>query len=252
MDFYTKTIRQLLKDGAITLSDSVLVVCAGDFDVDTLHALGFTNVVISNLEKRHEGQLFSWSRQDAEALTFPDRSFDWVLVHAGLHHCVSPHKALIEMVRVARHGAIAFEARDSLLMRIAAKLGLAVDYELEAVAANKYTGGGLRGGPIPNFVYRWTEREVEKTIESAFPDRVNRIDYFYAVRSPDQRMELASVGRRAITKILWLGVAALHLFFPRQCNSFAFAIRCHGVKPWIKDHALSHEYNFGFHDVMKG
>jgi ubiquinone/menaquinone biosynthesis C-methylase UbiE len=50
---------------------------------------------------------FSWSFQDAEQLSFEDEAFDYVFVHAGLHHCASPHRALLEMYRVARRGIMA-------------------------------------------------------------------------------------------------------------------------------------------------
>lgn len=39
-------------------------------------------------------------------------------------------------------------------------LGVALDYELPAVSENNFTHGGVENGPIPNYVYRWTEREV--------------------------------------------------------------------------------------------
>jgi ubiquinone/menaquinone biosynthesis C-methylase UbiE len=61
---------------------------------------------------------------DAERLTYGDGSFDVVIAHAGLHHCHSPHRALLEMYRVARKAAIAFESRDSRLIRTAVRLGL--------------------------------------------------------------------------------------------------------------------------------
>jgi hypothetical protein len=66
------------------------------------------------------------------------------------------------MLRVSRRGALIFENRDSFLLNVAKTLGYTVDYELEAVTANKFIAGGARNGPIPNFVYRWTEKEVIK------------------------------------------------------------------------------------------
>ncbi len=60
------------------------------------------------------------------------------MVHAGLHHCGSPHRALLEMYRVARKAAVVFEARDSLMMRSAVALGFTNDFELEAVSSEGY------------------------------------------------------------------------------------------------------------------
>src|SRR6478609_2232310 len=101
MDFYLKVMRNL----GLQSDESVLVVCGGPYDQRTLEAVGLSNVVISNIS-HHDGVTtygpYPWEFQDAEHLTRPDVSVDWVVVHAGLHHCGSPHWALCEMLRVAR------------------------------------------------------------------------------------------------------------------------------------------------------
>src|SRR5690606_22446416 len=99
------------------------------------------------------------------------------------------HRALLEMVRVASRGVLVIEARDSWAMRRATQLGIAVDYELPAVAANNYGSGGVANGPIPNYVYRWTEREVEKTLASAYPEGKQSIRYFYGLDLPFDYVE---------------------------------------------------------------
>ena len=73
------------------------------------------------------------------------------------------------MYRVCINGVIAIEARDSLLMRVAVRFGFSSKYELEAVVAQGGRSGGLENGPIPNYIYRWTEREFKKTIRSCDP-----------------------------------------------------------------------------------
>jgi hypothetical protein len=75
------------------------------------------------------------------------------MVHAGLHHCASPHRALLERYRVARKAVLVFEARDSLMVRTAVALASS-DFELEAVSGEGYESGGLNNGPIPNLGYR--------------------------------------------------------------------------------------------------
>ena len=49
-------------------------------------------MVVSNLDQAFAGPVPDgvWSYQDAQALSFDDRSFDWVFVSEGLHHCRSP------------------------------------------------------------------------------------------------------------------------------------------------------------------
>lgn len=236
MEFYTRVLTQLLKEGALARDDSILVICGGATDIAALRGLGFTNVTISSLDERNVEKIrpYTWTCQDAERLSFPDRSFDWTMVHAGLHHCMSPHKALIEMYRVARKGSVVIEARDSALIRVAAAWGFTVHYELEAVVMNNWTQGGVQNGPIPNFIYRWTEREVRKTIESAYPQKVHDIRYFYAMRDPFQRLAMSGFAKRTLAVGLWVAARVMHFLFPKQCNSFCFVIRDTGkLKPWM-------------------
>ena len=56
-------------------------------------------MTISNVDESGDVYApYAWSRQDAEALDLPDGSFDLAAVSAGLHHCASPHRALLEML----------------------------------------------------------------------------------------------------------------------------------------------------------
>jgi ubiquinone/menaquinone biosynthesis C-methylase UbiE len=243
--FYEEVIRK----AGVAQEQSILVVCGGTFDIQTLRDMGFRNVTISNLDERYDEQArpFAWTRQDAEAMTFPDASFDWVLVHAGLHHCASPHRALIEMCRVSRKGTLVIEARDSAVMRLAILCRFTTDYEIEAVSTNDWVRGGLRNGPTPNFVYRWTEREVRKTIESAFPHRLNELQFFYGMRNPAM-VSMSGPIRRALAVPLWAFARAFQFLFPRQCNSFGFVIRPNGLKPWmtVDGTALRRDYRRWF------
>jgi SAM-dependent methyltransferase len=228
--FYLDVLRRLLAARRIRISDSVLVVCGGPLDLTVLTEAGFVDVVVTNLD----GDMAN-HRQDAENLTYDDGSFDVAIVHAGLHHCHSPHRALLEMYRVARKCVVAFETRDSLAMRAAVRLGLTVDYEVDSVSADGKKGGVADSG-VPNFVYRWTERDVERTIASYDPAHVPQIDYFYDLRIPIQRFTRS--GNRAL-RAAGLAVEPfsklLATLFPRQCNEFAFAISKTGaLQPWIR------------------
>jgi ubiquinone/menaquinone biosynthesis C-methylase UbiE len=143
---YGEVLAKLLHSGRIKTNDRILVVCGGSLDREKLLAAGFSDVTISNLDTQQQGNLtpYQWSLQDAENLSFPDDAFDFAIVHMGLHHCFSPHRALLEMLRVSRRGALVFENRDSFLLNVAKTLGYTVDYELEAVTANQFVAGGGR------------------------------------------------------------------------------------------------------------
>jgi len=236
--FYSRVLTELLRDGSISSSDSILVVCGSVPDRDVLLEHEFKNVTISNLDDRVAEKAlapFAWSHQDAENLTYADGSFDFVLVHAGLHHCYSPHRALLEMYRVARKGVVVYEARDSATMRLAKRLGFATDYEIEAVSSWEVAGGGVANGAIPNFVYRWTENEVMKTIKSCEPRYVPGVRFFYGLLLPHYRFDRTSRPvHKIILRTLSLGAKLYARVFPKQGNEFAFVIKKGGkLQPWL-------------------
>jgi SAM-dependent methyltransferase len=240
-DFYTRTLGRLLKQGLIARDSKILVVCGGTTDRDAFHQLGFTNVTISNLDVRLKGDEFApygWSFQDAEELKFGEGEYDVVVAHSGLHHCYSPHRGLLEMFRVARRLVLVFEPRDTFLVRLGVRLSFGQEYEVAAVAANGMKFGGVRNTLIPNYVYRWTEREIEKAISTYAPLARPRLHFFYALRVPEERLKamknrLAAGAVRALLPLLRIFTAV----FPKQTNCFAFAVEKaelpRDLHPWL-------------------
>jgi ubiquinone/menaquinone biosynthesis C-methylase UbiE len=233
-DFYGKVISGTdISDG-----DSVVVFCGGPYDAKTLAAKGVKNVVITNID-HHDGVKdlapYTWAYQDAEDVTFDDLSFDWAVVNAGLHHCASPHLALCEMLRVSRKGVIVLEARDSLLMRLANRLGLSPRYETEPALLSGGKWGGYRNTKIPNFIYRWTEREFEKAVNSYVPYEKISFQYHYGYQLPVQRMAMSKSSiKRQLVNVASGFQAVLELFAPRQGNNFAMvAHRSKELKTWL-------------------
>ncbi len=191
-------------------------------------------MVVSNLDQAFAGPVPDgvWSYQDAQALSFDDRSFDWVFVSEGLHHCRSPHRALGEMYRVCRTGIVAIEARYSLLMRLAVRLGMADTYELAAVIDQGYRTGGLDNTSVPNHVYRWTEAEVIKTLRSFDPTGEPRVEFRYGLRLPTA--EATGRRRRVAGKLARPVLTALCAVFKRQRNQLAvIARRPTDLFPWL-------------------
>ncbi len=225
--FYRRVLRSLLDEGLVQRDWKVLVVAGGEADRAAFADTEFTDVLITNLDPAPGEE-----RQDAEQLSYEDGAFDLAVVSAGLHHCASPHRAVLELYRVARHGILALEARDSALMRLAQRAGVVDEYELTAVAAHDFRAGGVRNTPTPNYVYRWTEREVEKTIASAAPHARHRFVWFRELELPVSVLEASGRGMfrfaagplRLLTKV-----------FPRQANLFAFAVFKEGLQPWMRD-----------------
>jgi len=227
-EFYTRTLAWLLSRGILRTDMKILVVCGADLDREVLLNAGFQNVTISNLDQRVKGNgfaPFAGSCLDAEALTLGDKEFDFCIAHNGLHHCYSPHRGLLEMYRVAREGVLVFEPRDSFLTRVGVRLNFGQDYETAAVAANDLVAGGVRDTTVPNYVYRWTEREIEKTIRSSSPWGEPRFVYRYGLRVPWGR--LRAMNNRAFYFLVRSFLPLLQFFFlcfPRQANGFAFLI----------------------------
>ncbi|MFA6540359.1 MAG: class I SAM-dependent methyltransferase [Bacteroidota bacterium] len=237
LQFYRKVIERTILDQNAT----ILIIAGGLPDKEVFESLKYSNVTISNIDSRLNGVEFSpykWSYQNAQQLTFKDNSFDFVVIHAALHHCSSPHQALLEMYRVAREEIIAFESRDSILMKIFEKLNISQTFEHAAVYANSGKYGGMNNTDIPNYVYRWTEREVEKTINAFSPFGKNKFSYWYSHDLPRANKLLKDQFLKSLLIVLLLPAYKIFtLLFKKQQNLFAFSIKKFNEKsklhPWL-------------------
>ena len=237
--FYRRILGRLLEDRLLSRDMSVLVVAGGPADRDAFRSHGFENVTITNVdESAADVAPYAWSRQDAEALGYEDGSFDLTVVSAGLHHCRSPHRALLELYRVARVAALALESRDSALMRLAVRLGAVDEYELAAVAAHGLAAGGVANTSTPNYVYRWSEREVEKTVASFAPHARHRIRFFREFELPEALLEVDKGPRARVLRLAAPAVTGVTRVLPSQANLFAFAIEKprlpDDLQPWMR------------------
>ena len=241
-EFVASVLEALIEDQIIDTASSLLAVCAGTAERNLFEQMGFTRVVISNLDERMDGTQFApfaWSFQDAQNLSYDADAFDFVFVADGLHHCASPHRALLEMYRVARKGIVVVESRDSLVMRLANRLGLSPEYELEAVIGNNFVYGGLNNTAIPNFIYRWTEADFKKTIKTYNPTGEHTFRFFYGLNLP---YETAAFKKNRLKYyVIKAADPFLKLFtvlFKKQCNSFAMVALKPGIPdamwPWLK------------------
>ena len=239
MNFYSDLLIDLVRSGKLDPAAPTLVVAGAEFDRDALKAAGFSNATISNIRtKEAAGEVapYAWRHVDAENIDLEDESFDQVIEHMGLHHCGSPHRALLEMYRVARKAVLVVENRDSFFLRVANRLGFVGDFEFEAVMDGNYEYGGHRNTGVPNHVYRWTEREVAKTIASADPAHDVPIEFFHDLRFPEQRVAAMSGAKRAAAEAARLPLAVFARVFPRQANVFGFLARKgdRRLQPWME------------------
>lgn len=235
--FYHDSVRHLIEDK----NASILACAAGTLDKAILEKLGFHDVTISNLDtrmKENEYAPFRWKYENAESLSFNAESFDYVVIHAAIHHASSPHKVLTEMYRVARKGILAFESRDSIIMRFLERYGVTQTYEHAAVYYNDCKYGGMNNTEIPNYIYRWTEREIEKTIQSYAPYGRHKFVYRYGSAFPSTP-ELENKGQFK-KNLLKIGRPFFSVFvklFPKQQNLFAFYVEKPAILsslfPWL-------------------
>jgi SAM-dependent methyltransferase len=233
--FVESVLESLLSDGTIARSDSVVSVCAGTREREVFASVGLPNAMITNVDERDAGDRyapFEYSYQDAHNLTFADGSFDFSFVTDGLHHCSAPHQALLEMYRVARKGIIVVESRDSLLMRTATRFGLSPEYEVEAVIGSEFVRGGRDNTCVPNYIYRWTEADFEKSIQSFDPVGKHTFQFFYDLNLPYELAEW----KKSSLKLRVIRVAdpllrGMTRVFKRQCNTLAMV----ALKPRIPE-----------------
>ncbi len=125
------------------------------------------NVVASDIsdlllrEASANGYIDAYSRQNAEALTFSDNEFDFVLCKESYHHFPRPMIALYEMLRVASRGVILIEPVDRLIYTsiIEALLG---NIKSRVRKMLHKTSSECGYEIVGNYIYTLSKREIEK------------------------------------------------------------------------------------------
>lgn len=234
-------IRHALDECRVNRSDPVLVLGGGQEDQEILTACGFDQIVLSNLNA-------GGTVLDAEDVALPDNSYSIVFAHAVLHHCRSPHKALGEMARVSAKHVFFLEPNDSWFLRLLVRLRISFPYEIAAVVDNGYTRGGMRHGPIPNYIYRLTSREVYKAVSAYHPERQFRVhpypywDFYVTERDLLARKETRqAILARYLGPSNFLGLLRFSQVFLNlipivrsQGNKFFCAVTKGELHPWIE------------------
>ncbi|MEM0896694.1 MAG: methyltransferase domain-containing protein [Verrucomicrobiota bacterium] len=239
---YMEIIDQLMAEGLLKTDMEILILCAGDFDKEVFERYGFTNVTISNLARNLKPDDFipyAAKSLDAEAIDLPDNSYDWCVVHAGLHHCAVPQNAILEMFRVARVGCFACEPVDSLMSRLSMRFGFSQRYEIGSVIDKlDDKGGGLRFGGIPNWIHRFSRESVEQTIRTAHPEARHRFIMLHRLVVPWYRFRGKWTPKSILVKLL----TPFLLLMQKSsllANNIAFAVLKpklpEDLHPWLKE-----------------
>jgi SAM-dependent methyltransferase len=167
---FLSVLRRHVQHVGLDAKATVLVVGGMQEDAQVLRDCGFHSITLSNIQDVSNDLAppadLPIRALDAEDIRLPDESYDVVMVHEVIHHCRSPHRALCELLRVARRVVIMMEPNDSGFMKLLCKLRFSLSFETFAVVDNDYVCGGVRNTPIPNYIYRWNEHEVHKVASS--------------------------------------------------------------------------------------
>lgn len=239
----------------LDLQGQILVVGGSADDGRMLRRIGFTSITLSNLlDPRPPEQAdlddaeMRTTRVDAEAIGLADNSYDLVFAHEVLHHCRSPHRALLEMLRVSRSHVVLLEPNNSFVMQLLLRSRFSFPYELPAVIASGYRTGGVRDSSIPNYIYRWNAVDLYQTVASYLAEYEFDL---YTKAYWDFNIDEVELRRRSETRIGSLTkvlrphafLAGLRFFqaianripwLDRQGNKFFGCIRKRDdLKPWL-------------------
>jgi len=177
--FYKKNFEDFVEK-----KSNILIISASSKEINVLKELGYYNFSITFHDSNEKEKLIELGfeenknlfKADIRNLPFENNAFDYVITNATIHHVDIPHKAVTEMYRISSKGTLIIESNDSIVMQLATKMKLAEEFEISSVEGN--TGGLLDTG-IPNYVYRWTEREVQKLLMAFDPKNINTIYFNY-------------------------------------------------------------------------
>jgi ubiquinone/menaquinone biosynthesis C-methylase UbiE len=108
-------------------------------------------------EAKARGIIEEYRVENAERLSFPDGSFDFVFCKEAFHHFPRPFLALYEMLRVSRKGVLLVEPQDQIRspLRRAIHLLRRLSGKQTHFDQHRYEDSG-------NYIYSISEREIEK------------------------------------------------------------------------------------------
>jgi ubiquinone/menaquinone biosynthesis C-methylase UbiE len=112
---------------------------------------GFQDVLATDLDdtvlrQTHgAGYISKFKVENAERLSLPNNSVDFVLCKEALHHMSLPYAAIYEFIRVARYGVVIIEPQDPW-----------VDWPCRTDATSPHYES------VGNYVYQFSARDLEK------------------------------------------------------------------------------------------
>lgn len=220
--FYEEQILKYLKK-----NKTILVLGASYAEAALFHKLKFKKVTLSNinLDQLKNTNIFNFKRKKLDFKFLENvkkNSYDFVIVHASIHHTSKPHNALLDMYRIAKDGVLIIESNDSYIMKLAVKLKFSEEFEKSALNKNFFVGG-VDGTNTPNYVYRWTEREIRKLFFSYEPDKEINIKFDYQNNIYNENLSNNPL-KKVIVVLSYIFLKLLFIIFPKQQNLMSIYI----------------------------
>ena len=112
---------------------------------------------------KQRGLLADYRLENAEALSFPDESFDYIFCKEAFHHFPRPYIALYEMLRCARSAILFSEPRDFLPMPVPKHLVQGIKNLVKRVIGKPIVHPDTGNyEEIGNYIYTISRREFQK------------------------------------------------------------------------------------------
>jgi ubiquinone/menaquinone biosynthesis C-methylase UbiE len=142
-----------------------LTVGDGQYGLDSVrlreHGVGSvlpTDIADASLrDAKARGIIDDYRVENAERLSFADRSFDYVFCKEAFHHFPRPFLALYEMLRVARKGVVLIEPQDQIGSFLRQSI-----YGFRRLTGRRRHFDDDRYEDSGNYIYSVSQREIEK------------------------------------------------------------------------------------------
>ncbi len=109
-----------------------------------------------------QGLINEFKIENAEKLSFSDQTFDYVVCKEAYHHFPRPYIALYEMLRVAKQAVVLMEPQDPILKMPLLLMLSNIFNKFDKHLLRKFWKNQYSFETVGNFVYKISEREIEK------------------------------------------------------------------------------------------
>jgi SAM-dependent methyltransferase len=113
-------------------------------------------------EAKAEGLIEEYKKENVEQLSLSQNSIDYLLCREAFHHFPRAYLGLYEMLRVAKKGVIVVEPVDILAKMPMVLLFKNICDRFNPQLINKFWKNRYSWEPVGNYVFKISEREVEK------------------------------------------------------------------------------------------